>query len=277
MEIRRTSFKCLLLTGFALLLAGCVTTRDDSAFDFQMPETFAESRAATSAAAPAPAAAEPAVETEAPRRGLFGRRNRDEDAEPAGDAAPMAAAPSVAPAAAPPAAPQTVAAVPPAQPHSAYTLQVDDPLIITLSGPNLEERIETTVDERGFVKLRFIGSVRAAGRTATELEREIEAEYTDRQRIYREIYVRVQVPNNFYFIGGEVRSPGRFPLIGRVTLTQAVVADGNFTEWARRDGRLILVRNNERSTIVFRDIVSDPSLDIELRPGDVITVERSTF
>jgi polysaccharide export outer membrane protein len=115
----------------------------------------------------------------------------------------------------------------PAAPSSVYRLKVGDAIFITLSGSlGVNEQIETQVDERGFVKLRYIGSVRAEGRSATELEREIEAEYTDRQNIYKEIYARVVLPNTFYFIGGEVRSPGRFPLVGSVSLSQAVVSAG---------------------------------------------------
>jgi len=158
-----------------------------------------------------------------------------------------------------------------------YRLTQGDSIIINLSGSGgLSESIETRVDDQGNVKLRFIGSVRAAGRGTTELEREIELEYTERQKIYKDVTVRVVVPHTFYFIGGEVRQPGRFPLIGRVTLGQAVVAAGNFTEWAN-DRRVILVRNNERSVINFREIRRDPSLDVELLAGDRIEVERSNF
>jgi len=261
-NIRLLSFALLLLLASACQTPG---SRDPLA----IPEDIWQLDTPAPPPQPTP---EPALteeepeEAPAPRRGFFfGRRRASEAAAP--DETAAAPAPATEPL--PP------ASAPAAELSPAYLLQVGDPLIISVAGPQLEDRFETTIDERGFVKLRFIGSVRAMGRTATELEREIEAEYTDRQKIYREVYVRVLVPNNFYFIGGEVRQPGRFPLIGRVTLSQAVVAAGNFTEWARRDGRLILVRNNERRTVFFRDIVSDPSQDVELRPGDVITVERS--
>lgn len=158
-----------------------------------------------------------------------------------------------------------------------YRLKVGDALFVTLSGSGgLNEQIETRVDEEGSIKLRFIGSVKASGLSSTELEREIEAEYTERQKIYRDVTVRVVVPNTFYFIGGEVRQPGRFPMVGRVTLSQAVVAAGNFTEWAN-ERQVILVRNNERVMINFRKIKENPNLDVELLAGDVITVERSTF
>lgn len=158
-----------------------------------------------------------------------------------------------------------------------YRLRVGDDLVITLSGSaGLNEQIETKIDSEGNIKLRFIGDVEAQGLSSTVLEREIRAEYTERQQIYRDITVRVVVPHTFYFIGGEVRQPGRFPMIGRVTLSQAIVAAGNFTEWAN-NRRVVLVRNNERALINFREIMRDPTQDIELLAGDVITVERSTF
>lgn len=158
-----------------------------------------------------------------------------------------------------------------------YRLREGDDIFITLSGSaGLNEQIETKIDAEGNIKLRFIGEVKAQGLSSTELEREIRAEYTERQKIYRDITVRVVVPNTFYFIGGEVRQPGRFPMIGRVTLSQAIVAAGNFTEWAN-NRRIVLVRNNERAVINFREIMRDPTQDVELLAGDVITVERSTF
>ena len=158
-----------------------------------------------------------------------------------------------------------------------YRLKTGDTLFISLSGSGgLNEEIETVIDDEGAIKLRYIGSVKGEGLSSTELEREIEAEYTERQKIYKDVTVRVVVPNTFYFIGGEVRQPGRFPLVGRVTLSQAVVSAGNFTEWAD-ESDVILVRNNERVMINFKKIKQNPNLDVELLAGDVITVERSTF
>lgn len=211
----------------------------------------------------APPAAGQGEEDPAPRRRLFGRRSGADQA-----AAEMPS--GVNGTDEPP-----VELVNPANLPDRYLLRIGDPLQIHITGSGLDEQLEMPVDENGEITLRFIGRVRAAGRSLAELEREIELEYTERQQIYRQIFVRVTVPYTFYFIGGEVRNPGRFPLVGRVTLSQAIVAAGNFTEWARRDGRLTLVRNNERTVILFREILDDPTRDIELRTGDVITVERS--
>jgi len=158
-----------------------------------------------------------------------------------------------------------------------YRLRIGDALLITLSGSaGLDEQIETLIDDEGAIKLRFIGSVKAKGLSSTELEREIEMEYTDRQKIYKELTVRVHVPNTFYFIKGEIRQPGRFPVVGRVTLSQAIAAAGNFTEWADLQD-IVLVRNNENVIINYKKIRRNPNLDVELLAGDTITVGRSTF
>lgn len=250
--------KCrILLMLFACLvvfsgLTGCRTLEPADPYAVMIPEEEPEP--------PVVAVPEPEPETERPRRGWFGRRTE----EPAAGLVEEAAVVE----------PETTLVDPASLPDK-YLLRVGDQLQIHITGSGLDEQLEMPVDENGMVKFRFIGSVRAAGRTLAELEREIELEYTERQKIYREVFVRVNVPYTFYFIGGEVRQPGRYPISGRVTLSQAIVAAGNFTEWARRDGRLILVRNDERNVIVFRDILQDPALDIELRTGDVITVERS--
>lgn len=158
-----------------------------------------------------------------------------------------------------------------------YQLKAGDRINVTLTGSGgLSEQLQTVIDEEGAIKLRYIGAVDAEGLTTTALEREIEAEYTDRQKIYKEVVARVVVPNTFYFIGGEVRQPGRFPLLGRVTLSQAIPAAGNFTEWAN-ERKIVIARGNDRYVIDFREISKDPVNDVELQPGDVITVERRTF
>ncbi|MDF3127833.1 polysaccharide biosynthesis/export family protein [Kiritimatiellaeota bacterium B1221] len=158
-----------------------------------------------------------------------------------------------------------------------YRLKVGDAVYISLSGSGgLDEEIQTMIDDEGAIKLRYIGTVKGKGLSSTELEREIEAEYTDRQKIYKDVTVRVVVPNTFYSIGGEVNQPGRFPLVGRVTLSHAIVAAGNFTEWVD-EKEITLVRNNEKVVINFKKIRNNPNLDVELLAGDVVWVGRSTF
>ena len=93
------------------------------------------------------------------------------------------------------------------------------------------------------------------------------------KEIYRRVMARVKVLNRFYFIGGEVKNGGRYPLVGEISLSQAVIAAGNFTEWANPK-KIILVRNNVRQIIDFREIRTNPENDVQLKAGDSITVSR---
>ncbi|MCC5848128.1 MAG: polysaccharide biosynthesis/export family protein [Verrucomicrobia bacterium] len=270
------SFSALLL-----MLSGCQALQEGRRNELEYHALIVSEQAETPALEPE--VNEDSAEV-APRRGFFSRvfGQSDPQVEPPTDEirapGPQQGDPATPPVAQPMAQPMDQAqAVAEGDAMAANRLQSGEPIIVVISGTTMDDRVEANIDERGFIKLRYIGSVRAAGRTPTELAREIEAEYTDRQQIFREVYVTVHVPNRYYFIGGEIRQAGRYPLVGRVTLSQAIVAAGNFTEWARNDGRLTLLRDNERTTINFRDITNDPNLDVELRPGDVITVDRRGF
>lgn len=295
---RLLSFSTLMAVFAALLLSACASSgqplRPRSDYDYTMPpDLWRPTPTPATPPEPAPAAGtetepgEPAAEAETEDSGrsrswlggLFSRNKTaadDADAtEAANDGLEAGSSPETGQ---PEGVGESEPEINPIQMSgNHYTLKVGDAVYISLSGSgDLSEQIETVVDQQGNVKLRFIGAVRAHGRTPTELEDEIEAEYTERQKIYKEVVARVVVPNTFYFIGGEVRQPGRFPLLGRVTLSQAIVAAGNFTEWANSK-RVYLVRDNERIELDFREIKEEPNLDVELQPGDVITVDRSTF
>ena len=57
--------------------------------------------------------------------------------------------------------------------ETAYRLKAGDLVVVTLEGPGgMKEQTEEEVDERGAIRLRYIGDVPAAGKTTTILERE---------------------------------------------------------------------------------------------------------
>jgi polysaccharide export outer membrane protein len=189
---------------------------------------------------------------------------------------PLPPAPEANPAP-PPVAPDSVRrAMEIAPNHAAYRIRSGDPLIIYLRGimPR-DEDFQLIVNERGDVVLPFIGDVRAAGRTSSELEREIQRTYIERE-IYRAVTVNVIVPSQSFFVQGEVRAPQRYPIIAGMTLMQAIAAAGGYTEFADRR-RVMLTRAGVVRTINMRDIERDPRLDITIESGDVIRVPRSIF
>ena len=157
-----------------------------------------------------------------------------------------------------------------------YRLRPGDPVIIYLRGilPT-DDQIEEIVDERGMVTLPYIDDVQAAGRTSSELEREVQRIYIER-KIYRSVTVNVVMPSQSYFIQGEVRQPQRFSLMTGTTLLQAVAAAGGYTEYADPK-RVTLTRGREVRVFNMREVERNPQQDISVESGDVIRVPRSRF
>ena len=162
---------------------------------------------------------------------------------------------------------------------TAYHLKAGDPIVIVLRGiPGVsggEQQIEDVIDENGSINLPYVSAVQAGGKTSTELEQTIQKTYID-QQIYRYITVNVAVPGRSYYVRGEIRQPGRFQLLSRVTVVQAIAAAGGFTEFAN-PSKVEILRGNQRIRIDVAEFEKHPERDKEIESGDVIIVQRSFF
>ncbi|MBM4154765.1 MAG: hypothetical protein FJ221_07010 [Lentisphaerae bacterium] len=174
----------------------------------------------------------------------------------------------------PVAAPAAGSAVLPSTGGASYRLRSGDTLIVHLRTTQLEQ-IESLVDENGDVKMPFIGTVRAAGLTASELENRIQKDYIEK-KIYRYMTVHVLVPTRSYFVRGEVRAPGRFSLIGSVKILQAIATAGGYTDFADSTD-VLLTRGDKTVRVNAKDIERNPEKDIEIESGDQIVVKRSVW
>ncbi len=155
----------------------------------------------------------------------------------------------------------------------AYKLKPGDQIIIALRGIPQSEKIEDVIDEGGYITLTYIDRIRAAGKTTSELEQDIRQAYID-GKIYKNISVNVIVPGKSYYVRGEVKQPGRFPLPTGTTLVQAIAGAGGFTEYANPK-KVFVIRGDTKMTVDVRDLEQNPHRDLELEAGDVIVVDRS--
>jgi len=160
-----------------------------------------------------------------------------------------------------------------------YKLRPGDPIIVYLRGipgvPGGEQQIQDVVDEDGAINLPYINELRVGGNTPTKAENLIRHAYID-QKIYKYITVNVVVPARSYYVRGEVRQPGRFPLMNDVTIIQALAAAGGFTEFANPK-KVEILRGTRRIPLNLRDLERHPDRDISVKAGDVIIVNRSFF
>lgn len=141
-------------------------------------------------------------------------------------------------------------------------------------GKELSQTIEMMIDESGDISLPLIGRVPAAGSTTGELGERIQASYVPRYYVHCNASVMVTV--RFFYVGGEVRVPGRYNWTQDVTLLKAINTAGGFTDYANRR-KVEIARGKGKQTFDSEDIRQHPDKDIPIQPGDSIYVSRSIF
>lgn len=157
----------------------------------------------------------------------------------------------------------------------AYRLRATDPVGIYLRGVPDQQEFTFVIDENGYINLPYIGQVMAAGKTTSELAAELQRLYVD-GKIYKYVIVNVVTGTQAYYVRGEVRQPGRYPIISGVSLLQAIASAGGYTEFANPAGVRVL-RAGKTIRVNMREIERHPERDIEVESGDVILVPRSFF
>lgn len=160
----------------------------------------------------------------------------------------------------------------------ADVIQPGEAITITLSDlPMGVQPIEERVKEDGTITLLQNQTFTAAGKSRRQLEQEIRERYVP--KFYRNMTVSVQQQENtrFYFVGGEVRNPGRQVYLGPMTVLKAIQSCGDFTDFANRRKVQLFRSNGTMETINAKRALQDPSLDLPVYPGDRIHVPRSIF
>jgi polysaccharide biosynthesis/export protein len=134
----------------------------------------------------------------------------------------------------------------------------------------------------GRVTLPLIGEMPVVGRTFDELAQQVEHALSERVR-RPQVAINVQGPmaSQRVFIGGEVGKPGVQPLVGPLTVAQAVLAAEGLKDTAQAREVLVLRSgpNNEQVALKV-DLASvmegrDGARDIALSPYDVVIVPRT--
>ena len=135
---------------------------------------------------------------------------------------------------------------------------------------------EELIKEDGTITLPLIGSVKAVGKTAGELQTEIQTNYVP--KYYVRLTVTVKPGDLFYFVQGEVNSHGsRLPYTGETTVTKAIAAAGGFSPFADHTVKLIRANGQEVIKVDVDKATTNPSLDLKVYPGDQIVVGRNAF
>ena len=121
-----------------------------------------------------------------------------------------------------------------------YLIGPFDKLTIDVFGIDELSKKEVQTDAGGRISFPLAGIVEAAGKTPAEVEQEIEQRL--RGRFVRDPQVTVNLKetvSQVITVDGQVKEPGLYPVIGRMTLMRAVATAKGLGEFAKLDDVVI--------------------------------------
>lgn len=157
----------------------------------------------------------------------------------------------------------------------ARVLKRGDKVVIYLRDIPVPDQIKDEVDASGTVNLPLIGIVQVEGRTTSEVEDLIEKAYID-GGFYVKMSAIVTAEEDEYFVRGEVKREGRYPLTRDVSLLQAIAAAAGYTDYAK-EREIKVIRGEEVFVYDGVRIEERKDKDPLIKPGDIIIVQRKIF
>ncbi len=136
-----------------------------------------------------------------------------------------------------------------------------------------------SVDAGGQIDFPLIGTVTAAGKTPHELGQEmaVRLDKTYLEHAQVSVFVKEQLSQRFT-VEGSVHTPGIFPVVGRMTLLQAIATAQGVADDAKTRNVVIFRKVNDRRMAGIVDLggvqagkIGDPPI----YAGDVIVVPAS--
>jgi polysaccharide export outer membrane protein len=173
------------------------------------------------------------------------------------------------------------------QPNAPYTyqkpvtgrtdfFQKGDSVNVTFTGVNGDPVLPTyseAIKDDGRITPPIIGSVVAAGKSPGELQSELQQKY---DKYYRNLTVTVKSDARYYYVDGEVKSPGPKTYLGETDIISAISSAGGFTDFANKR-KIRLTRGKKTQIINYNQAVENPQYDVPVYPGDQILVPRRLF
>lgn len=161
-----------------------------------------------------------------------------------------------------------------------YLIGPFDKLIIDVFGIEELSKKEVQTDAGGRISFPLAGIMEAAGKTPAELETEIEAKLRGSYIRDPQVSVNLQeTVSQVVTVDGQVKKPGLYPVIGKMTLMRAVATAEGTSEFAKLDDIVIFrTVNGQKMAALYnlkairRGYYDDP----EIFANDVVVVGDST-
>ena len=160
-----------------------------------------------------------------------------------------------------------------------YRVGPFDKLVIGVFGIQELSDKEVQVDASGRISYPLVGTVEVSGKTPGEIETAIEGLLRGKYIRSPQVTVNLkETVSQVMTIGGEVKKPGLYPVMGRMTLLRAIATAEGTTEFARTKD-IVVFRTvggqNYAALYDLRAIQMGNYADPEIFANDVVMVNDS--
>jgi len=164
------------------------------------------------------------------------------------------------------------------QTERGYVIGATNLIFIKVLG---QESLQQTyrVDESGFITHPLLGRFSLVGKTVAEAEEAVKTALVGDYILDPNVTVFVLEHSRFSVLG-EVRKPGNYEILGRLSIVEGISIAGGFTPVANTQKVNILRhdKDGERTIAVnIRNIMDGKQNSIDIQAGDVIEVPQSFF
>ncbi|NEY90577.1 polysaccharide biosynthesis/export family protein [Tabrizicola oligotrophica] len=151
----------------------------------------------------------------------------------------------------------------------------DDPLLGN-TGQRVSALTEIQVDGQGYIFVPYAGKIKAAGQSPDGL-RQIITKKLDTQTPDPQVQVqRLAGDGSTVTVSGFAGAQGVFPIERPTRTLTAMLAKAGGVSIEPETAIIRVTRGGTTGQVWAMDLYANPALDIALRPGDIITVERDT-
>jgi polysaccharide biosynthesis/export protein len=151
----------------------------------------------------------------------------------------------------------------------------DDPLLGN-TGQRVSGLEEVQVDGQGFIFVPYAGRIKAAGQTPDGLRQAITRKLDTQTPDPQVTVTRLAGDGSTVSVQGAVGANGVYAIERPTRKLSAMVARAGGVSIEPEVAVIRVTRGNHTGKVWLQDLYSNPSLDIALRPGDKIVVERDT-
>ena len=151
----------------------------------------------------------------------------------------------------------------------------DDPLLGN-TGQRVSALTEIQVDGQGYIFVPYAGKIKASGQSPDSL-RQVITKKLDTQTPDPQVQVqRLAGDGSTVTVSGFAGAQGVFPIERPTRTLSAMLAKAGGVSIEPETAIIRVTRGGKTGQIWAMDLYAKPELDIALRPGDIITVDRDT-